>query len=291
MRDVQRDPGARVIYILSIALTAPIIITAFVRGRPIGAGTTICMLLAAASMIGLVIDWRHRARLPRARVVHPRRRLTTPPPPTNRALVVEDERALQDLLRRTLAPRGIDVVIAPTLAEGLHALETALPDIVLLDLGLPDGDGFELLREVRKREHTPVIVISARDREDDRTRALDAGADDYVLKPFDAAVLAMHVQHAIRRRPSHMTLPPGVRLGAKEQAVLAALSQRRGALVGYSELIDAVWGAESSHDVTELRLVVASLRRKIEKNPARPHWLVAEAGGYRLRDGQGRQSG
>jgi two-component system KDP operon response regulator KdpE len=287
MSDVQRDPEARLIYVLCIALTAPIIIAALARGIPIGPGTTLCMLIAAAGVIGLVVDWRHRLRIPRAQLVARRRRPTSP----NRVLVVEDEPALQELLRRTLVARGIDVVVTSSLAGGLHALEATRPAAVLLDLGLPDGDGIELLRSVRAHGTTPVIVVSARDRAEDRTLALDAGADDYVLKPFDAPDLVTRVQHVMQRAPD-ATVKLGTleidpardpRLGTHERKVLALLARRRGALVGYRELMTEVWGAGSERDVAELRIVVAALRRKLEHDPARPRWLVAEPGGYRLR--------
>jgi two-component system KDP operon response regulator KdpE len=291
MADVQRDPEARIIYVLCIVLTAPIIIAALVRGIDIGGGTTLCMLIAAAGVVGLVYDWRQRVRLPRARVVKRRPRPTAPPPLPNRVLVVEDEPALQELLVRTLAPRGLDVVLAATLAEGLRAVQAARPAVIVLDLGLPDGDGMELLAAVRARASTPVFVVSARDRDDDRTAALEAGADDYVLKPYDVAELAARVQRATSRQrnvivrigTAEIDIAHDLRLGARERTVLGVLARRRGALVGYRELIDEVWGAGSDHEVAELRLVVAALRRKLERDPARPRWLVAEAGGYRLR--------
>jgi DNA-binding response OmpR family regulator len=294
MSDVQRDPEARLIYVLCIALTAPIIIAALARGIPIGPGTTLCMLIAAAGVIGLVVDWRHRLRLPRAKVVTSRRHPALPPLPpatVNRVLVVEDEPALQELLRRTLVARGIDVVVASSLAGGLQAVETTRPAAVLLDLGLPDGDGIELLQAVRALARTPVIVVSARDRAEDRTLALDAGADDYVLKPFDAPDLATRVQQVMRRHNDavvtlgdvEIDLAHEPRLGATERKVLSLLAERRGSLVGYRELIDHAWGPDSGRDVAELRLVIAAMRRKLERDPARPRWLVAEAGGYRLR--------
>jgi two-component system, OmpR family, KDP operon response regulator KdpE len=306
----ERDPEARIIYVLCIVLAVPFVVAAFVRGQDIGAGTTMCMLIAALGVVGLVVDWRKRTRLPRARVVRASRErsavaVAEAPIALDTILVVEDEPAIRQFLRTTFAAQGLHMIEATTLAEGQRALDAARPAVVLLDLGLPDGDGLHLLRNLRASSKTPVIVLSARDRELDKITALDAGADDYLMKPFDTGDLVARVQMALRRvRAPHPTTEAlfvagpfeidqqrgtvtvegrSVVLTRAELRLLVALARQPGKLVTYRQLIEEVWGSGTVHGAPELRVHVAALRRKIEKEPARPRWLVAEAGvGYRL---------
>jgi two-component system, OmpR family, KDP operon response regulator KdpE len=311
MSEQARDPEARIICILCILFTVPFVVAAFVRRQDIGPGTTICMLLAVLGVVGLVADWRKRVRLPRARVLRgaPERNMVAvaeAPVALDTVLVVEDEPAIRQFLRTTLGSQGLHMIEATTLAEGQRALDDARPAIVLLDLGLPDGDGLQLLRNLRASSKTRVIVLSARDREFDKITALDAGADDYLLKPFDSRDLSARIQMALQRvrAPTPTTaavLVAGpfaidqqrgtvtvegspVALTRPELRLLVALARQPGKLVTYRQLIEEVWGGETVHGANELRVHVAALRRKIEKEPARPRWLVAETGvGYRLR--------
>jgi two-component system, OmpR family, KDP operon response regulator KdpE len=307
----ERDPEARIIYAMCIVLTVPVIVIAFVRGEEIGAGASLCMLVAVLGVIGLIVDWRKRTKLPRARVVRapaprdPSPRLRDHPIAHDTVLVIEDEPSIRLFLRTTLAGHGLHMVEASTLAEGRRALEDARPAVVLLDLGLPDGDGLQLLQTLRVTSRTPVIVLSARDRELDKITALDAGADDYLLKPFDSHALLARVQTALQRArsplapsdvivagPFRIDLQDGtvsvegdaMTLTRPELRLLAALAREPGKVLTYRQLIDALWGGESVHGTSDLRVQVAALRRKIEKEPARPRWLLAETGvGYRLR--------
>lgn len=311
MSEQERDPEARIICILCIVFTVPFVAAALVRRQDIGPGTTICMVLAVLGVAGLVVDWRKRVRVPRARVLRGDRESNMVAVAEDRialdtVLVVEDEPAIRQFLRTTLCMQGLRMIEATTLAEGERALADVRPAAVLLDLGLPDGDGLQLLRSLRAASKTPVIVLSARDRELDKIAALDAGADDYLLKPFDSRDLIARVQLALQRAraPSATTealLVVGpfvidqqrstvavegspVTLTRPELRLLVALARQPGKLVTYRLLIEEVWGGETVHGANELRVHVAALRRKIEKEPARPRWLVAEIGvGYRLR--------
>jgi two-component system KDP operon response regulator KdpE len=316
MRDSEHDSEARIIYVLCIACTVPFLVVAIVRGEAIGAGTTIAMMIAALGMMGLVVSWRRRTRLPRARALHGAEVAVAPPearaPPDEAAaplddsiLIIEDEPGVRMFMHATLAATGLRIIDAASLVDGKRVLGELRPTVVLLDLALPDGDGLTLLRELRRSSRTPVIVLSARDREYDRIAALDAGADDYLLKPFDPRELRSRVDLAIGRACS--TAPAGsmlevgpfridessgsvtvegrpISLTRVELQLLVVFARQPGKVITYRELIREVWGGESVEQADEVRVHVAALRRKIERDPARPRWLVAEAGaGYRLR--------
>jgi two-component system, OmpR family, KDP operon response regulator KdpE len=314
MSEREQDPEARIIYAMCIVFTVPVVVIAFARGHDIGAGTSLCMVLAALGVIGLIAEWRKRTKLPRAHVVR------TPPAPVSAqrlqdhliaddtVLVIEDEPSIRRFLRTTLAGQGLRMLEATTLADGQRAFDHTRPAVVLLDLGLPDGDGLQLLRVLRATSSTPVIVMSARDRELDKVAALDAGADDYILKPFDSRDLLARVQMALQRPrapigpsdaivagPFCIDLDRGtvtvegepVTLAPPELQLLAALARQPGRVLTYRQLIKEVWGDDTAHATHELRVHVAALRRKIEQEPAQPRWLVAETGiGYRLRVNQ-----
>jgi two-component system KDP operon response regulator KdpE len=227
--------------------------------------------------------------------------------PTDTVLVVEDEAPMRRFVRSALSTHGFKVVEAGTLhdAEGL-ATESP-PDLVLLDLGLPDGDGLELLARLREWSRAPVIVLSARGREEDKVGALDAGADDYLTKPFGTSELLARIRVALRHaraqgRPDEPILSVGpitidharhevhvagtlVHLTPIEFRLLALLARHAGKVLTHRQLLHEVWGPRNTHQTHYLRVHMAALRRKIEADPARPKYLMTEAGvGYRLRD-------
>jgi two-component system KDP operon response regulator KdpE len=223
-------------------------------------------------------------------------------------LVVEDEPQMRRFLRATLGANGFRVVEAPTIAEGTRAALQEPPALVLLDLGLPDGDGIDLVRSLREWSQVPVIVLSARGREDDKVAALDAGADDYLTKPFGVAELLARIRVALRHarasggaaadpvieagpirvdQARHEVTVAGeaVHLTPIEFRLLQLLAQHAGKVLTHRHLLREVWGPGSVEHTHYLRVHMAALRRKIEKDGARPQWLLTEPGvGYRLRD-------
>lgn len=219
-------------------------------------------------------------------------------------LVVEDDRQLRRFLRVSLSSHGLLVAEAETAREALQVLTAERPKLVLLDLGLPDVDGIELTRQVRSFSAVPIIVISARRREDDKVAVLDAGADDYVEKPFGVAELLARIRVALRRTPDEpaqsvasfgpMTIDHvrrqvrvhdrEVRLTPTEYGILTFLAKHAGRVVTHQQVLDAVWG-KGSHQTHYVRVHMAELRKKIEDDPARPKLVITEQGvGYRLRE-------
>lgn len=222
-------------------------------------------------------------------------------------LVVEDEVPMRRFLCSALTSHGFRVTEAGTLAQAERAATSARPAAILLDLGLPDGDGLTLLRTLREWSTAPVIVLSARDREDDKVRALDAGADDYLTKPFGTSELLARIRVALRHaRGQHTPDDPMLAIGpiAIDQArhvvtvegaevhltpiefrLLALLARHTGKVMTHRQLLNEVWGPGNAHQTHYLRVHMAALRRKLETDPARPRWLTTEAGiGYRLKD-------
>jgi len=228
--------------------------------------------------------------------------------PLDVVVVVEDEPQMRRFLRATLSGHGFRVIEAGTVADGERAVAQTPPSLVLLDLGLPDGDGIELVRRLREWSRVPVIVISARGREDDKVAALDAGADDYLTKPFGVGELAARIRVALRHargdggaaagavieagpirvdQARHEVAVHGaaVKLTPIEFRLLVLLAQNAGKVLTHRQLLRDVWGPNAVEHTHYLRVHMAALRRKIEKDPARPQWLVTEPGvGYRLRD-------
>jgi two-component system KDP operon response regulator KdpE len=222
-------------------------------------------------------------------------------------LVIEDEAPLRRYLRATLQAHGYRVEEAATGAEGRERLAAASPDVVLLDLGLPDADGLDLAREFRGWSQVPIIVVSARGKEADKIRALDLGADDYLTKPFGSGELLARVRVALRHSAdAHGAAPEPVviigplrmdfasrevfldgvpvHLSPNEYGLLAALVRNAGKVLTHGQLLQAVWGGVPAAQPGYLRVYVASLRRKLEPDPARPRLLFTEPGvGYRLR--------
>jgi len=222
-------------------------------------------------------------------------------------LVVEDEAPMRRFLCSALTSHGFRVAEAGTLASAERLATESQLAAVLLDLGVPDGDGLTLLRQLREWSHAPVIVLSARDREDDKVLALDAGADDYLTKPFGTAELLARIRVALRHargqavpddpviaigpmridQARHEVAVDGepVHLSPIEFRLLALLAQHAGKVLTHRQLLHDVWGPRNTHQTHYLRVHMAALRRKIEADPARPRWLITEAGvGYRLLD-------
>jgi two-component system, OmpR family, KDP operon response regulator KdpE len=218
-------------------------------------------------------------------------------------LVVEDDRALRTTLTATLKAAGWRVVEAETAAEALRWHAHHAPDVVLLDLGLPDRDGMDVIAALRSTAATPIVVLTARGQEATKVAALDAGADDYVTKPFGLdellARLRAALRHAVQARGSAPVITTGdlvidlgartvsrvgiaIKLSRKEWDLLVALALRHGEPVSHADLLEAVWGSPSA-DLHYLRVYIAQLRAKLEDDPAYPRKILAEPGfGYRL---------
>jgi two-component system, OmpR family, KDP operon response regulator KdpE len=221
----------------------------------------------------------------------------------SRILVVDDDRQLLRALRINLVARGYEVVLAPDGATALAAASRQPPDLVVVDLGLPDMDGVEVVEGLRGWSSAPVIVLSARDQEPAKVRALDAGADDYVTKPFGMDELMARVRAALRRGAPAPRQPvvhtdsftidlaakrvtrdgADVRLTPTEWHVLEVLVRNAGKLVPQRQLLQEVWGPKYESETNYLRVYVAQLRAKLEPDPARPRYLLTEPGmGYRF---------
>jgi two-component system KDP operon response regulator KdpE len=222
-------------------------------------------------------------------------------------LVVEDEPQVMRFLRATLPAHGYRVLEAASGAQALVHAQTQLPDLVLLDLGLPDVDGLEVTRRIRGWSAVPIVVISARGQERDKVQALDAGADDYLTKPFGTEELLARMRVALRHAArvaggaGETLLETGelrvdlaarlvyrrgeeVRLTRTEYRLLAALVKHAGKVLTHRQLLVEVWGPGAANEAHYLRVYMAQLRHKLEDDPARPRHLLTETGvGYRLR--------
>jgi two-component system KDP operon response regulator KdpE len=222
-------------------------------------------------------------------------------------VVVEDEPQIRRFLRPTLASQGYRVVEAASGEEGVLQAATRQPDIVILDLGLPDIDGLEVIRRLREWTAVPIIVLSARGQEPDKIAALDAGADDYVAKPFAVGELLARMRVALRhasraaREPSEPVFAFGdvrvdlgrrqvfvgdaeVRLTRTEYKLLTVLVRHAGRVLTHRQLLREVWGPGYVEQTHYLRVYMTQLRHKLEADPARPRFLTTEPGvGYRLR--------
>ena len=224
-----------------------------------------------------------------------------------RVLVVDDDPTIRRTLRINLRARGYDVEEVGSGADALATLRDAAPDIVILDLGLPDLDGVEVLRRIRSGSAVPVVVLSARQQSDDKVEALDEGADDYVTKPFGMDELMARVRSALRRGGADAesladvasvvtdsfsldfsTLEArrgseAVHLTPTEWRLLAELARHRGKVVTQADLLRAVWGPGYGRESNYLRVYGNQLRRKLEADPSRPRHILTEPGiGYRL---------
>jgi two-component system KDP operon response regulator KdpE len=216
-------------------------------------------------------------------------------------LVVEDDATIRSSIIRGLTDRGHAVVSAPTAMAGLEQAVSARPDVVVLDLGLPDLSGVEVLRRLRVWSTVPVVVLSARAESTEKVQVLDLGADDYVTKPFGMDELLARVRAAARRAGSDLPVLEGgdlvidvparrvtkagsvVRLTPTEWGLLEVLVRTPGRLASQRELLHAVWGPGYGKETNYLRVYVGSLRKKLEDDPARPRHLITEPGmGYRF---------
>jgi two-component system, OmpR family, KDP operon response regulator KdpE len=223
----------------------------------------------------------------------------------HRVLVVEDDAGIRNVVRALLEPEKYRVVEAETAARALIEARAHKPDLLLIDLGLPDRDGLDVIRSVRSWSPVPIIVLSARAMEEQKIAALDAGADDYVTKPFSAAELLARVRAALRRSVKGATRQATLRIGTAdidlarrearnshgqlhltplEYRVLESLLRSDGMIVRQDQLISEVWGPDRVGDTRNLRACMKNLRAKLEPDPRRPRFLLTEAGlGYRLR--------
>ena len=227
------------------------------------------------------------------------------PDPTPKVIVVEDETNLRRFVRLALEAEGCEVFEADSMKRGLIETGTRKPDLLVLDLGLPDGDGIDLIRELRTWSEIPIIVLSARTAETEKVAALDAGADDYLTKPFGSAELLARVRAHLRRRQRAGTDGPSVLefgsvridLGRRmvekngqalhltpiEFRLLAYVVANPDCVLTHRQLLKAVWGPSHAEDSHYVRVYMGHLRKKLEEDPANPDHLVTEPGvGYRF---------
>ena len=229
---------------------------------------------------------------------------TAPNSPAPVALLVEDEPHIRRFVRSALEGEGCQVWETSTLARGLIEAASRQPDLVILDLGLPDGDGVDLVRELRGWTGIPVLILSARSDEANKVRALDAGADDYLTKPFGVPELLARVRALLRRSQRPADAGPVLRFGdveldlARRQVqrqgqpvhltpieyrLLTYLAANAGRVLTQRQLLAEVWGPNHAEDAHYLRVYMTNLRRKLEADPAQPRYLLTESGvGYRL---------
>lgn len=218
-------------------------------------------------------------------------------------LIIDDEAQIRRMLRLSLEAYGYQVKEATTSQEGLQQVAMSRPDLLILDLNLPDRDGLETLKDIREWNKTPVIVLSVKNSEKDKIDLLDAGADDYITKPFSMGELLARIRAALRH-----SIPEGndgvfitgnlsidfakrivlknneeVKLTPTEYSFLKLLAQNAGKVLTHNQIIDELWGVNSQPDTSYLRVYALQLRKKIEDDPAKPEFIITEPGvGYRL---------
>ena len=225
-----------------------------------------------------------------------------------RVLVVDDENSIRRYLRAALSAQGFTVYEAASGQEALNAVLSDRPDIIILDLGLPDFDGIEVTHRLREWSQTPIIILSVREAEQDKVAALDAGAEDYLTKPFGTGELMARMRVVMRRlagKSDEPVLQVGnlkmdlsrrlvmvddreISLTPTEYDILRLLLQNAGRVLTHRQLLRQVWGTAYESEMHLLRVNISNLRRKIEPDPTRPHYLLTEPGvGYRLRADDG----
>ena len=223
----------------------------------------------------------------------------------NKILIVEDEFSISNFMKTVLEGDGYLVEVATCAAQARTALEKTEFSVLLLDLGLPDADGLDLLRELRQQHRLPVIVVSARTEEREKVAALDSGADDYITKPFGSPELLARIRAALRRASpvqntsafttgdltidydKHRVTLAGqpVHLTANEYRLVELLSRSAGKVLTYDRISEAMWGDAAGGNSQLLRVNMANIRRKLEQNPAEPQYILTEIGvGYRMRE-------
>jgi two-component system, OmpR family, KDP operon response regulator KdpE len=221
-----------------------------------------------------------------------------------RVLVVDDERAIRRYLHAALNAQGYTVHEATSGQEALNAVLADRPDLIILDLGLPDLDGVEVTRRLREWTQIPILILSVREQESDKIAALDAGADDYLTKPFSSGELLARMRVALRRSMQSTSEPvyqidelsvdlahrqvmiagEEIPLTPTEYDLLRLLVQNAGKVLTHRQLLRQVWGSGYESEAHLLRVNMSNLRRKIEPDPTRPHYILTEPGvGYRLR--------
>ncbi|RPJ20653.1 MAG: response regulator [Chloroflexi bacterium] len=221
-----------------------------------------------------------------------------------RVLVVDDENSIRRYLRAALSAQGFAIYEAANGQEAINAVVSHHPDIIILDLGLPDFDGIEVTRRLREWSQTPIIILSVREAENDKIAALDAGADDYLTKPFSTGELMARMRVAMRHlagKPDEPVLQVDnlkmdlsrrlvtvnedqISLTPTEYEILRLLLQNAGKVLTHHQLLRQVWGSAYESEMHILRVNISNLRRKIEPDPSRPHYLLTEPGvGYRIR--------
>lgn len=230
----------------------------------------------------------------------------------DRVLVIEDDKSIRNFFRTVLEANNYDVLIATTGAEGYSMVTSQCPDVVILDLGLPDMDGMTILKNVRQWSSMPVLVVSSRTHEKDKVAALDAGADDYITKPFGTSELLARVRTAIRHARVTVLTAEGMQTGQfragdllidynkhrvyvgdrdvnltqNEYKIVSLLGKYAGKVLTYDFIIKEIWGPNMQNDNRILRVNMANIRRKMENNPAQPQYIFTEVGvGYRIVDG------
>lgn len=230
----------------------------------------------------------------------------------DKVLIVEDEQSISNFISAILTANGYDTMVVRSGEEALTMISSHCPDLIVLDLGLPDMDGMEVLKSVRKWSNLPVVVVSARQHENDKVTALDCGADDYLVKPFGTSELLARIRTAIRH--TRTTVPSGqiartgkfvvgdltvdydkhqvlvggenAKLTVNEYKIVALLGKYAGKVLTYDFIIRELWGPKARTDNQILRVNMANIRRKIEKNPGQPEYIFTEVGvGYRMREG------
>jgi len=221
-----------------------------------------------------------------------------------RVLVVDDEPAILRFLKPALVANDYEVTTAGTVADATKRIASEVPDVVVLDLGLPDADGKEVIRTVRQWSDVPIVVLSARERESEKIEALDLGADDFINKPFGVGELMARLRTAMRHRMQRHAEIPLLRLGEveidnvrhrvtragreikltpKEFELLSLLARHAGAVITHKQVLAAVWGPAHTQDTQYLRVYIGHLRQKIEADPDDPRIIITEPGiGYRI---------
>lgn len=231
----------------------------------------------------------------------------------DKILIIEDDAPIRRYLQTTLTANGYDVLLADTAAAAMQMITSHCPDVILLDLGLPDADGTGIISAVRAWTRTPIVVVSARDTESDKADALDLGADDYLTKPFGTVELLARIRTALRHTRTgaeddglaltgtyhvgdlvidykrHRVTRAGeeIRLTPNEFRIVALLGRHAGQVITYQHIMREIWGPAAVGDNKVLRVHMANIRRKLERTPAEPEYLFTEVGvGYRMAEAE-----
>ena len=231
----------------------------------------------------------------------------------DKILIIEDDAPIRHYLQTTLSANGYDTLLAENAAAALQMITSHCPDVILLDLGLPDADGTGIIRSVRAWTRTPIIVVSARDTEHDKANALDMGADDYLTKPFGTVELLARIRSALRHTRTaseddglaltgeyhvkdlvidykrHRVTRSGeeIRLTPNEFRIVALLGRHAGQVLTYQIMMREIWGPAAVGDNKVLRVHMANIRRKLERMPAEPEYIFTEVGvGYRMAESE-----